>query len=70
MLPVAQGDGHTYAAQLQDWDQRWFTPAYHALASGSLKQLCISSQHTDLWVRKPAIPPFWRPQPVFQGAWL
>ena len=70
MLPVAQGDGHTYAAQLQDWDQRWFMPAHHALASGSLKQLCISSQHTDLWVRKPAIPPFWRPQPVFQGAWL
>lgn len=66
---VAHGDAQAYADQLHHWDTHWFSPLQQALASGSLKQLNISSQQRNVSIRNPRISPFWRRQPRFQGQW-
>ncbi|MCP2040920.1 hypothetical protein L1281_001510 [Neisseria sp. HSC-16F19] len=66
---VLEGDAAHYAAVLQEWEARWFAPALAALRSGSLSTVCIQDEHGCLKTRKPALPPFWRPQPVFKGVW-
>lgn len=54
------GDIWAYQAVLEDWDKRFFAPAWQALREGRLKTLNIHSNGGSLTVRAKAHRAFWK----------
>lgn len=61
------GDVWTYQAVVEDWDKRFFAPAWQALRQGRLQALAIHSNGGSLSVRTKAHRAFWKRRKVFQG---
>lgn len=66
------GDIWTYQQHLQNWEQRWFQPLWHALNTGKLKQLTISTDGANggtLTLSANARFKFWKREKTFNGIW-